>query len=353
MMDMKKEKLAKRLALNGWEITEEFEDEDEEGYIVYFLNIKSKNTNISFEFCRNSNVYECKVIGKGRKKVNKEVFFFIIEYIKEKKKDKPIAFKMERLKSTEAWNNRFESFFKTENYQKINELDVNFTKKVFLGHDSSITCYTTKKDLKLLKKYANYLSEIEGIVKEYKDKDFVFCEKNPAFFINDLNGFFFSVKDYRFVVQLNIEDDLLKICIRKENDKGNILKQWNLYEKNDIKKYLKKYIKQTEKNQRIRNMYGNSLFFFKYYCKYFHIIPQQELYDKLLHYYTKEEIEFISTEIWKCDDKTKTFLNYSAHRLTFFGNIAIYFNIETNELKFLSNEQEINQYIEEIEKNIS
>jgi len=346
MMDMKKEKLAKRLALNGWEITKE--SEKEKGFIVYFLSVASKNTWITFECRMYSYAYIYQIFGKGRKKINKEDFFFIIEYLKEKKVDKPVVFEIEGQKMTNTWANVFENFFETKNYQKLSDVKNKFMRMIYLGIDCSQ--YTTEGDLKFLERYANYLPEIGEIAKEHEQKAFFFIEKDSVF-SEFLNDFFFSINDYQCVIGLEIKNKILKLCVIKEDLDRKVVKEWDIYKKDEIRKYLQEYIEQTEENQRIRNMYGISLFFFKQYCEFNHISPYKKAQEELLRYYSEKEIELIAIKVWKCKGD-KRFVSHTSH-LTFFGNKAFYCNYENNELKVLANEQEINQHIEKIEKNIS
>ena len=346
---MNKDELEKQLALNGWEITKEIEEE--KGIIVYFLSIASKNTCINFECRMYSYAYIYEIFGKGRKKINKEDFFFIIEYLKEKKVDKPVVFEIEGTKMTNAWANVFENFFETKTYQKLNHAENQFMRTIYLG----INClqYTTQRDLERLEHFASYLPEIEKIAKEHEKKAFFFVEKDSV--LSDfLNDFFFSINDYQCVIGLENKDKILKLCVIKEDPESidrKVVKEWDIYKKDEIRKYLQEFIEKTEENQRIRNMYGISLFFFKQYCKFNHISPYKKAQEALLPYYSEKEIELIAIKVWKYKEDEK-FVNHTSH-LTLFGNKAIYLNDKTDELKILTNEQEISEYIEKIKKNIS
>jgi hypothetical protein len=148
-----------------------------------------------------------------------------------------------------------------------------------------------------------------------------------------------------------VENKLLKLSITKEDVNTAILKEWDIHKKEDIGKYLQGYIEQTEKKQRIRNIYDMPTYFFEEYCAEYSVYVR-DARKELLRYYTLKELEEISISICKDKNKRKT-IQKEDKKISFFDDKVIFIDMEKSELKVIVDQEEINQHIKEIEKNIS
>jgi len=344
---MNKEELEKKLTKNGWnEIIEK-----DNGRMGYSLHIGSKNSDVFFRSYSRVFANGISINAKGRKKIKKDDFFSIINYLKEKRTGKPFIFNMRKENMTNSWNDLLESYFEKEKYRNLHTLNSEIKQMIYMGSKSKEKYYTTKEDLKEIEDYAYYLLEIEKVAKEHETEALFFYSYEKEY-VRTSDHFFFSIEDYQCFISLKIENKLLKLCVKKDSSPRGLLKEWAIDKKEDIKKYLQEYMDQIEKKQRVRNLYQMSNFFFKHYCVKNDIFEFENVRDELLQYYTTKEMEEISINFLK-DKKRKEVIKNAVEELCFFDDKAIHFSYKTGELKLILDQEEINQHIKEIEKNIS
>lgn len=341
-MDMNKEELEKQLKKSGWDDIVEKESK----FTGYSLCIRSNGSKIAFYSQKSHLVHIFLLDLEGaRNKMTKDDLFAIINYLKKQRTDKPVIFKIRKKYMTAFWSQVIENYFSAEGYQNVNTLPSEVNQIIYLGNNPDVACYTTKKELKELKDHAEYLFEIEKIGKENEKKSLFFYSHKPDY-VGNINHFFFSIEGYQCFIALKVENKLLKLCIAEKKVNATIVKEWNIYKKDEIGNYLKEYIKQTEKKQRIRNIYGMSTYFFEEYCaKYSIYVPDARR--ELLQYYTLKELEEISIRIYKNKNKRKT-MQKEDKRIHFFDDKIIFIDMEKNELKVIVDQEEITQHMKEM-----
>lgn len=348
MMDMNKEKLEKKLQINGWiKIIEK-----ENKRIDYLFKVHSENSGLFFRFHKRNFAYEVFINGGGGDKIiKKDDFFAIIDYLKEQRTDKPLVFIMRKNDIAQRWFDTLENYFELENYQTVNTLASEIKQMIYMGNVSKEICYTTQKEQKEIEHYGNYLLEIDNIGKKN--------EKNPLFFYSggskylyEQKGFFFSIEDHQCIVSLKMKNDLLTLRITKMDSNRELLKEWKINKKEEIGEYLQEYIEKMEKKQRVRNIYQISTFFFEQYCSVNQIFEWENARDELLQYYTMKQLEEISINFLKNENR-KERIKVGDEELCFFDDKAIHFSYNTGKLKVIVNQKEINQHIKEMEKDIS
>ena len=344
---MNKEQLEKQLKDSGWNDIVEKESK----FTGYSLCVRSNDSKIAFYSQKShfAHIFLPDLEG-ARNEITKDDLFAIIDYLKKQRTDKPVIFKIRKKYMTEFWSKVIENYFTAEDYQNVNTLPSEIKQIIYLGNDPDVVCYTTKKELKELKDHAEYLFEIEKIGKENEKKPLFFYSHEPEY-AGSINHFFFSIEGYQCFVTLKVENKLLKLWIAEKKVNTAILKEWDIHKKEDIGKYLKEYIKQIEKKQRIRNIYKMSTYFFEEFCAEYSIYVA-DARRELLRYYTVKELEEISINICKDKNKRKP-MQKENKRINFFDDKIIFIDMEKSELKVIVDKEEMNQHIKEIEKNIS
>lgn len=347
MTNMNKNELEKRLERNGWKQVVE-KNLRSIGYTLYLC---SETSVINFKLKEENFAYMVYIYGTGRKKIKKEDFFCVIDFLKEQRMDKPFLIHVLKKVSTDAWINKLESHLKIENFHYTNKLIEKVYQFIFISSFPKETYYQKEDEIQIIENYVSYVPEIEKVAKKHEKKTFFFYS-NEKEYVDKVDNFFFSIEDHHCFVSLKIKNKSLKLCIKKTEKDEEILKEWNIDKKEDIENYLEEYIKQTEKKQRIRTMYQVSTHFFEHFCVVNEIYEWENARDELLRYYTIKQLEEISINICKSKNKTKKLEN-SREELTFFDDKAIHFSYNTGKLKVIANQEEINQHIKEMEKDIS
>jgi len=289
--------------------------------------------------------------GAGRKEIKKEDFSYVIDFLKEKRMDKPFLIHILKKDMTDAWNNKLESHLKIGNFHYTEKLIEKINRFMFISNPPKETYYQKEEEVQAIENYLSYTPEIKKVAKKHEKKTFFFCS-NEREYVRSIDNFFFSIEDHHCFVSLKIKNKSLKLCIKKTENDEETLKEWKIDKKEDIGKYLEEYIEQIEKIQRIRMMYRMSTWFFEHFCEINEIYEWENARDELLRYYTKKQLEEISINICKNKNKIKKLEN-SREELTFFDDKAIHFHHQTGKLKVISNQEEIDQHIKEMEKSIS
>ena len=338
---MKKEELVQKFKQNGWDVT--FENK----YGIFKIKIENTNTILKFNCYTTHYAYRIAINVKGEEEIKEEDFCSIVHFLK---KDKPILFEIYEDGMSDKWEKIIRECLEKQMYEKVDFYKEKLNEMLNIREE--YTLYITNDSIKKMNQYKNYYLAIEEILKENYDKKLLFDYKKDNQYVN----FFVNINYFLCTIKLTIVNGSIELYIVNSEHyiKEKVLMKWSITKKEDIEMNLRRYIDEIGQKQRIRNIFNTSTYFFEKYCALNAIIDDDssEIYDALRVHYVPNEIEKISAIFCKTKEKKDRIFDNNNY-FYFFDEKGILVNRQERTVTIIEKRQEINQRIEEIEKNIS